>query len=201
MKLELLKAHVKNVEWGGKTALKGGVLTVDKAELLKAVADENFKKVDAELARPGESIRIVPVKDAIEPRFKVEGGGQEFPGVVSDVEPVGEGKTFVLEGAAVVTCGRIVNFQEGIVDMTGPAADYTPFSKTMNVVLIFEPVDGLEKHDYEKCCRIAGLKAALYLAQKAYEAGAEVDESKTYEIPNFVESMKSYPGLPKVAYL
>jgi len=201
MKLELLKAHVKNVEWGGKTALKGGVLTVDKAELLKAVADENFKKVDAELARPGESIRIVPVKDAIEPRFKVEGGGQEFPGVVSDVEPVGEGKTFVLEGAAVVTCGRIVNFQEGIVDMTGPAADYTPFSKTMNVVLIFEPVDGLEKHDYEKCCRIAGLKAALYLAQKAYEAGAEVDESKTYEILNFVESMKSYPGLPKVAYL
>ena len=201
MKLELLKAHVKNVEWGGKTALKGGVLTVDKAELLKAVADENFKKVDAELARPGESIRIVPVKDAIEPRFKVEGGGQEFPGVVSDVEPVGEGKTFVLEGAAVVTCGRIVNFQEGIVDMTGPAADYTPFSKTMNVVLIFEPVDGLEKHDYEKCCRIAGLKAALYLAQKAYEAGAEVGESKTYEIPNFVESMKSYPGLPKVAYL
>ena len=201
MKLELLKAHVKNVEWGGKTALSEGVLTVDKAELLAAIADENFKKVDAELARPGESIRIVPVKDAIEPRFKVEGGGQEFPGVVSDVEPVGEGKTFVLEGAAVVTCGRIVNFQEGIVDMTGPAADYTPFSKTMNVVLVFEPVEGLEKHEYEKCCRLAGLKAALYLAQKAYEAGAKADESKTYEIPSFVESMKAYPGLPKVAYL
>ena len=201
MKLELLKAHVKNVEWGAKTALSAGVLTVDKAELLKTVADENFRNVDAELARPGESIRIVPVKDAIEPRFKVEGSGQEFPGVVSDVETVGEGKTFVLEGAAVVTCGRIVNFQEGIVDMTGPGSDYTPFSKTMNVVLVFEPVDGLEKHEYEKCCRLAGLKAALWLAQQVYEAGAAIDESKTYEIPSFAESMKAYPGLPKVAYL
>ena len=201
MKLELLKAHVKNVEWGAKTALSAGVLTVDKAELLKTVADENFRNVDAELARPGESIRIVPVKDAIEPRFKVEGSGQEFPGVVSDVETVGEGKTFVLEGAAVVTCGRIVNFQEGIVDMTGPGSDYTPFSKTMNVVLVFEPVEGLEKHEYEKCCRLAGLKAALWLAQQVYEAGAAIDESKTYEIPSFAESMKAYPGLPKVAYL
>ena len=201
MKLELLKAHVKNVEWGAKTALSAGVLTVDKAELLKTVADENFRNVDAELARPGESIRIVPVKDAIEPRFKVEGSGQEFPGVVSDVETVGEGRTFVLEGAAVVTCGRIVNFQEGIVDMTGPGSDYTPFSKTMNVVLVFEPVDGLEKHEYEKCCRLAGLKAALWLAQQVYEAGAAIDESKTYEIPSFAESMKAYPGLPKVAYL
>ena len=201
MKLELLKAHVKNVEWGAKTALSAGVLTVDKAELLKTVADENFRNVDAELARPGESIRIVPVKDAIEPRFKVEGSGQEFPGVVSDVETVGEGKTFVLEGAAVVTCGRIVNFQEGIVDMTGPGSDYTPFSKTMNVVLVFEPVDGLEKHEYEKCCRLAGLKAALWLAQQVYEAGAAIDESKTYEIPSFAESMKAYPGLPKVASL
>ena len=201
MKLELLKAHVKNVEWGAKTALSAGVLTVDKAELLKTVADENFRNVDAELARPGESIRIVPVKDAIEPRFKVEGSGQEFPGVVSDVETVGDGKTFVLEGAAVVTCGRIVNFQEGIVDMTGPGSDYTPFSKTMNVVLVFEPVEGLEKHEYEKCCRLAGLKAALWLAQQVYEAGAAIDESKTYEIPSFAESMKAYPGLPKVAYL
>ena len=201
MKLELLKAHVKNVEWGAKTALSAGVLTVDKAELLKTVADENFRNVDAELARPGESIRIVPVKDAIEPRFKVEGSGQEFPGVVSDVETVGDGKTFVLEGAAVVTCGRIVNFQEGIVDMTGPGSDYTPFSKTMNVVLVFEPVEGLEKHEYEKCCRLAGLKAALWLAQQVYEAGAAIDESKTYEIPSFAESMKAYPGLPKVAHL
>ena len=27
---------------------------------------------------------------------------------------------------AVVTTGKIVGFQEGIIDMTGPGAEYTP---------------------------------------------------------------------------
>lgn len=203
MKLELLKAHVKGIAWGDKTELlKDGTLVVCKAELLKEVADEDsFKSLNADMARPGESVRIVPVKDAIEPRCKVEGGGEVFPGMISDVETVGSGKTFVLEGAAVVTCGRIVGFQEGIVDMSGEGAEYTPFSKTLNVVLVFEPKDGIETHAYEKACRLAGLKAALYLAQKAYESGASADETKSYEIPAFAESMKAYPGLPKVAYL
>ena len=201
MKLELLRAHVKNIAWGDKTALVDGVLSVNKAELLELVADDNFKSVNADMARPGESVRIVPVKDAIEPRFKVEGGGQVFPGTASDVETVGSGKTFVLDGAAVVTCGRIVGFQEGIVDMQGPGADYTPFSKTMNVILVFEPKEGIEVHEYEKSCRLAGLKTALYLAQKAYESGAKADCEKSYEIPCFAESMKAYPELPKVAYL
>ena len=40
-----------------------------------------------------------------------------------------------LKGMAVVTAGRIVGFQEGIIDMTGPGADYTPFSKTLNLVM------------------------------------------------------------------
>ncbi len=38
-----------------------------------------------------------------------------------------QGKTNVLKGCAVMTTGKIVGFQEGIVDMTGPGADYTPF--------------------------------------------------------------------------
>ena len=54
---------------------------------------------------PGESVRIIPVKDVVEPRWKIEGKGQVFPGMLSDVETVGEGKTLVLSGAAVVTDG------------------------------------------------------------------------------------------------
>ncbi len=34
---------------------------------------------------------------------------------------------------AVVTAGKIVGFQEGIIDMTGVGAQYTPFSKTLNL--------------------------------------------------------------------
>jgi glycine reductase len=152
-----------------------------------------------ELARPGESVRIIPVKDAVEPRCKREGENDVFPGFIGDVDSVGEGETVTLSGAAVITCGKIVGFQEGIVDMTGPGAEYTPFSKTRNVVLVFEPVDDLEKHEYEAACRIAGLKTAHYLAKSAVDV--EPDETETYELPDFAQAMTSHPGLPKVAYL
>ena len=102
MKLELLKAHVKGIAWGDKTQLLAdGTLQVNKSELLELVADENFKSLNADMARPGESVRITPVKDAVEPRCKVEGTGEVFPGMISDVETVGNGKTFVLEGSPV----------------------------------------------------------------------------------------------------
>ena len=203
MKLELQKAKVKNIAWGDKTALLAdGTLQINKEEFLAAAADtEHFKTLNADLARPGESVRICPVKDAIQPRYKTEGAGQIFPGMLGGVDTVGSGKTFVLEGAAVVTCGRIVGFQEGIVDMSGEGAKYTPFSKTMNAVLVFEPVEGIEPHEYEKACRLAGFRAALYVAEAAWKAGAAVDETKAYELPSFAEAMKAYPELPKVAYI
>ena len=84
-----------------------------------------------DIAKPGESVRITPVKDVIEPRVKVEGSGGVFPGVISKVETVGSGKTHVLRGMAVVTAGKIVGFQEGIIDMSGPGAEYTPFSNAL----------------------------------------------------------------------
>ncbi|MDO5115029.1 MAG: glycine/sarcosine/betaine reductase component B subunit [Synergistaceae bacterium] len=203
MKLELQRSKVKNIAWGEKTALlPDGTLEINKEELLAAAADpEHFKTLSADLARPGESVRICPVKDAIQPRYKTEGAGQEFPGMVSGVDTVGSGKTFVLDGAAVITCGRIVGFQEGIVDMSGEGAKYTPFSKTMNAVLVFEPADGLEAHEYEKACRLAGFRAALYIAEAAWKAGAKVDETELYDLPPFSESMKAFPELPKVAYI
>ena len=42
---------------------------------------------------------------------------------------------------AVVTAGKIVGFQEGIIDMSGPGAEYTPFSKLNNLVVVCEPVE------------------------------------------------------------
>jgi glycine reductase len=200
LKLKLRKVNVTNVEWGEKTRVEAGTLYVNKQEILDLVSkDVRFKSVSVELARPGESVRIIPVKDAVEPRCKREGENDVFPGFIGDVDSVGEGETVTLSGAAVLTCGKIVGFQEGIVDMTGPGAEYTPFSKTRNVVLVFEPVDDLEKHEYEAACRIAGLKTAHYLAKSAVDV--EPDETETYELPDFAQAMTSHPGLPKVAYL
>lgn len=203
MKLELLKAKVKNISWGDKTVLQsGGNLQVNREELISVIKEKySFQSVNADMARPGESVRIVPVKDAIEPRCKTESGSEVFPGMIGDVESVGSGSTFVLDGAVVVTCGRIVGFQEGIVDMSGTGADYTPFSKTSNIVLIFEPNDGVEVYEYEKACRLAGLTAAAYIAESVFAAGAKADVTETYELPSFVEAATAHPGLPKVAYL
>lgn len=145
MKLELHKVKVTDLKWGDKTLFDGGTLYVNKAEIEEMLLeDERFAKVSVDFAKPGESVRILPVKDVVEPRCKLEGENEVFPGFIGDVDTVGYGKTLVLSGAAVVTCGRIVGFQEGIIDMSGPGADYTPFSKTNNVVLVFEPKRGLK---------------------------------------------------------
>jgi len=200
LKLELHKLKVKSLAWGEKTGFKDGVLTVCKGEILALVKEDgNFLKVEVDFALPGDRTRIIPVKDVVEPRCKMEKANGVFPGMISDVETVGSGKTLVLEGSAVVTCGKIVGFQEGIIDMTGPAADFTPFAHTCNLVLVVEPVEGLERHDYEASLRIAGLKVAEHLAKAACTAQADCVES--YEAKPLNEAMHAFPGLPKVAYL
>lgn len=201
MKLELHKIKVNKVAWGESTEVKGGVLYVNKQELIDHLSeDERLGSVDLELVNPGDSARIVPVKDVVEPRCKIEGKNEVFPGFIGDVDTVGEGKTLVLSGAAVVTTGRIVATQEGIIDMSGPGADYTPYSKTSNVVVVLEPsVPDLEKHTYESACRMAGLKTSYYLARCVKDTKA--DEVKKYEMPPMNEAMKLHPELPKVAYI
>lgn len=200
MRLELHKISITGLELGSVTALKGGVLTVDEKAVLEMLrTDSRFAEVAVDVARPGERTRITPVKDVVQPRCKLEGPGEVFPGFIGDVETVGSGKTLVLDGAAVVTCGQIVGFQEGIVDMSGPGAAYTPFSGTFNLVLVFTPVEGLEKHDYESACRTAGFRVAHYLASAVKTARADVVES--YELPPFNVAMTAHAGLPKVAYL
>lgn len=200
MRLELGQIHIKDVQFGDKTEVKNGVLTINKQEIIDLVLeDEHIKSADVEIAKPGEKVRITPVKDVIEPRVKVEGPGGVFPGILSKVDVVGSGKTHVLKGCAVVTTGKIVGFQEGIIDMSGPGAEYTPFSKTLNIVLKADPIDDLKQHQHEKALRFAGFKTARYLA----EAGREVqpDETKVYETLPLFEGNEKFKDLPKVAYV
>jgi len=105
MRLELGYIYIKDVQFGDATKVENGVLYVNKEELLKTVVrdDNRYAKVDVELARPGEEIRITPVKDVVEPRVKVEGPGGVFPGFINKVDTVGTGKTHVLKGAAVLS--------------------------------------------------------------------------------------------------
>ena len=162
MDLELRNVQVKDVVLGDKNDLKDGVLTVDVEGLKKLILeDPRVTAVKVDLAKPGESCRILPVKDVVEPRYKPE--GEIFPGVFgSDVPEAGSGVTYVLKGCAVVTTGPIVGFQEGLIDMSGPAAQYTIFSKLNNVVLHLTKREDVDQHEHEEVVRMAGLKAARW---------------------------------------
>lgn len=199
-RLEMGHIYIKDIQFAAESKIEDGILYVNK-EAVEAVAleDEHIKSVSFDIARPGESVRITPVKDVIEPRVKVEGRGGVFPGVINKVDTVGEGKTYALKGMAVVTAGKIVGFQEGIIDMTGPGADYTPFSKTLNLVMVCEPVEGIKQHDYEKAVRFAGFRVAAYIGELA--RNLTPDETKVYETCTIKEGFEKYPNLPRVAYV
>lgn len=200
MRLELGYIPIRDVQFAEQSRVEDGVLYVSVEEIKALVLkDEHIASMEVELARPGDSTRITPVKDVVEPRVKVEGAGSIFPGTVSRVKTVGDGRTHVLKGAAVVTTGKIVGFQEGIIDMSGPGADYTPFSKTQNVVLILRPRDGLPAKEHEVAVRMAGLKVATYLGELARNLTPETVD--TFECLPLLESIAKYPDLPRVAYV
>lgn len=200
MRLELGKIFIKDIQFSTETKVQDGILYVNKEELLNEIGgDERIQSINFELAKPGEEVRIIPVKDVIEPRVKVSGNGGILPGFISKVDTVGSGRTHVLKGAAVVTTGKIVGFQEGIVDMSGEGAKYTPFSKTNNLVIICEPKEGVLQHEHEEAVRMIGYKAAIYLGKAGKEV--EPDEIKVYETLPLLEQVKQYPELPKVIYV
>jgi len=200
MRLEIGKIFISDMQFSNETKVKDGVLYISKEEVLEVIGtDERIKNIDLEIAKPGDKTRIIPVKDVIEPRVKVEGNGGIFPGFISKVDTVGSGKTNVLKGAAVVTTGKIVGFQEGIIDMSGEGAKYTPFSKTNNLVVVCEPKEGVNQYEHEEIVRTLGFKAATYLGSFAKDITP--DETKVYETLPLLEQVNKYPDLPKVVYV
>ncbi|MFR5879339.1 MAG: glycine/sarcosine/betaine reductase component B subunit [Cloacibacillus evryensis] len=50
-------------------------------------------------------------------------------------------------------------------------------------MLVFEPVEGIEPHEYEKACRLAGFRAALYVAEAAWKAERPLTRRKPMSFP------------------
>jgi glycine reductase complex component B subunit alpha and beta len=201
VKLVLETFAVKAVELGSRTALAGSTLSVSADELIRLAADERvFSSVRVELAAPGEATRIVHVFDAVEPRIKIGGDSVAFPGFLGPARTVGDGLTRRLGGLAVLECGRlpeptggILEFNEGVIDMSGPGADYCACSSTHNVVLIFTARPGATNRDYEAAIRQGTLRVCRRLAETTLDAGP----------PDAVEQFELGPvdlALPRVAY-
>ena len=79
MRLELGKILINDVKLCSETKVENNVLYINKEELIAhLLEDEHLKSVDVDIAKPGESVRITPVKDVVEPRVKVNGAGGVF---------------------------------------------------------------------------------------------------------------------------
>ena len=104
MRLELGNFPVKDVVFGSETRWNDGVLELDKERLLAPIlAEPSVVDATLEIARPGESARIINHFEIIEPRVKVSGPGIVFPGRAGrTVETVGQGRTHRLGGMALV---------------------------------------------------------------------------------------------------
>jgi glycine reductase len=215
MRLEMATTTIRDVEFSKATRLDGGVLAIDREELRRLLLeDDAFADVSLDIARPGDSARIIHVMDVAEPRWKSP-PGSTFPVFVGPPRTVGEGRTFRLEGVAVVStseavAGEPTYWREAIIDMVGPGADASPFGATTNLVLTFTPSEKFRDdaradavienimvgsrlaQRYNRRVRVAQLKAAAYLARAT--AAREADRTRVYELGGARE------GLPRVVY-
>jgi glycine reductase complex component B subunit alpha and beta len=205
MRLELHGIRIREIRFGDKTGIQGGVLSVSRDELRELLeSDKRLEGVDIALASPGESCRIAQVADVMEPRIKM-GEALAVPG--GKHASTGHGKTRVLKDAAVVLvdCRRKGEDPKGmpprdhIIDMSGPGGDVSTYGKTFNVVLLPKPKEGLSGLEYQAALKIAGLKTSAYLARAG--EGLESDEREVYELPPLTEVGKGLEGLPRITYI
>jgi glycine reductase len=201
VKLELGNFYVKDIEFGNKTAYSDGVLTINKEEALEVVyKDEHITEADLRIVEPGDMVRLVPVKEAIEPRYRV-GGGPVFPGVTGKLMQAGEGKTLCLKDMSVLVVGKHWGgFQDGLIDMGGEGAKYTYFSSLKNVVLVADTDEEFEKQEQQKknhALRWAGMRLAEYLGEAVKDL--EPEDEDTYELEALTRRDDDVSDLPNVA--
>jgi glycine reductase complex component B subunit alpha and beta len=202
MRLEMATFPVHEVKFGSETRWHDGVLEINKDEIVREVfrEDPRIETVDIEIAYPGESTRIWPVRDVVEPRFKVEGPGMVYPGIVGrDVKTVGQGRTHRLSNVGVVEVSNVHWHGQGgdlidqFIDMSGPLSDLIPSSKLINVCVVVEPDTHLDIHEQNYAVHNATLIVSEALARVT--ADLDAPDVTVYENPTPTTE------LPKVVYI
>ena len=173
MRLEVATYRVSALEWRPQTVLDGERLSVNRSEIEDLVRNpEAFASSAVDIARPGESVRLLNVIDAVGPLLKVAGDSCAYPGVAGPAVTAGSGITHRLDGVSVVTCGvppkpptGAQSTKPAFIDMFGDAAPYCDASDTRNLVISTSPVPGLSNEDYDAAVREAAQRVALRLAE------------------------------------
>lgn len=201
MRLELGTFPVNEVRFASRTRWSDGLLEVDRDAVLAAVReDPRIDKAELELAKPGESVRIWPVRDVIEPRIKVEGPGETYPGICGrSITTVGQGRTHRLSGLGVVEVSETPWHESGgdhllvFLDMTGPWGELLPYSALMNLCVVVEPNAALGVDARNDAVHKAALTVSDLVAASVRDLDAP--ESETFELSEVD------PALPRVVYI
>lgn len=196
--------RVDDVVWGSKTSYENHVLTLSKEDLrdqvkslFKAVSD-----VDFDVVKPGENTRIIHLLDTLQPMVKTAGKGKQYSGFFGSALTVGDGTTNLLSGLTVMESAALpwdtssassglLYPRDAILDMQGPIAGFTPFDKTINLVILYSLAENKSSIEYDNDIRLIGIRIATYLA--TLTQGMEPDETTLYsidevnpELPNVV---------------
>jgi glycine reductase len=172
MRLELGSFPVRDARFGGRTWWGEGVLEIDREAVIAAVRrDPLVASVSLEIARPGESVRIWPVRDVVEPRVKVSGPGVVYPGWFGrSIETVGRGRTHRLAGLGVPEVSSVNwhdaggDFVDQYIDMSGRWGELIPQAKLINVCCVVEPEPALAIQTKNEVVHRATLTVADELA-------------------------------------
>jgi len=203
MKLEIGNFHVMDIVFGDETSYKKGVLTINKKEALEFVLeDEHITEADLLIVKPGDNVRLVPVKEAIECRVKVN-GSTLFPGVTGDVVPAGNGRTHALKDCSLLVVGKHWGgFQDGLIDMGGEGAKYTYYSQLKNIVLVGDTDEDFEKNEQQKknhALRWAGHKLAEYIGSCIKDL--EPEDIESFELDPVTKRSDDLKKLPSMVFV
>lgn len=203
MRLEIGNFRVKDIVFGKQTVYQNGVLKLNKQELLEFVTqDTHITEADIYIVKPGDMVRLCPVKEAVEPRIKLA-GAPIFPGYTGEVTQAGEGVTHAIKGCSVIGVGKHWGgFQDGIIDMGGEGGKLTYFSTLKNIVLVADTDEELERYEQQKknrAIRAAVHKLAEYIGKTT--VALEPDDVEVFELEAITKRKSEVQELPSVVYV
>jgi len=204
-RMELTRQYfnVKEVVWGNETSFANGILTVCKQDLKDQVKSlfKAVEDIDFEIVKPGENARIIHLLDTLQPMCKVSGNGMQYSGYFGSPVTVGDGVTNLLSGFTVMESAALpwdessassglLYPRDAIMDMQGPIAGFTPFSETINLVIIYKLAKDKSSIEYDNDIRLIAIKISTYLASLTKDMTP--DSSKNFSIDDVD------PNLPNV---
>ena len=203
MKLEIGNFYVRDIVFGDRLSYQDGVLTIQKEEALEFIKqDDRITEAELYIVKPGDKVRLCPVKEAIEPRVRPD-GRSAFPGYTGDLAPAGSGVTHALKNCSVRVVGRHWGgVQDGLIDMSGEGQKYTLFGQLNNLVLVADTNEEFEKREQQKkndALRRAGHRLAEYVAGCVKELVPE--ETEVFELGGMIKRDAETEKLPSVVYV